>query len=310
MKLIIQIPCLNEEKTLPITIKDLPKKIEGIDEIEYLVIDDGSTDDTIKIAKELGIKHIIKHKFNVGLAKAFKSGIEYCLNQNADIIVNTDADNQYSGFDIKKIVKPILNNDADIVIGSRPIKKHKEFSFFKKILQILGSAVVRKISNTNVEDAPSGFRAYSRNAAEKINVFSQYSYTLETIIQAGQMGLVIKSIPINVNFKLRESRLFKSIFQYISQSLFTIIRTFAIYKPFAFFGLPGFIFIVIGLFPLIKFFLFYLNGLGDGHIQSLILGSLFVSLGLILIIFSFISDLIQVNRKILEEILIKIKKLK
>ena len=303
MKLIIQIPCYNEEKTLPLTIKDLPKKINGIKNIEYLMIDDGSTDKTIDVAKSIGVHHIVRHKKNLGLARAFESGLRESLKLGADIIVNTDADNQYKGSDVQKLVDPIIKNKADIVIGSRPIKNHQEFTFLKKFFQILGSKVVRIVSKSKVEDAPSGFRAYSRAAAKKINIFSNYTYTLESIIQAGQSGLIILSVPIGVNSKTRESRLFKSNFQYIWRSINTIIRSFAIYRPFRFFGLAGLIFLSIGAIPLVRFGYFYLFESASGHIQSLVFGVLFFLIGFILIIFSFISDLISINRKLLEKIL-------
>jgi glycosyltransferase involved in cell wall biosynthesis len=302
MKLIIQIPCFNEEKTLALTVKDLPKRIKGISKIEYLVIDDGSSDKTVEIGKKNGVHHIVSHKKNQGLAKAFETGLEKCVLLGADIIVNTDADNQYNGKDIEKLVNPIINNQADIVIGSRPIKEHKEFSPIKKFLQYIGSMVVRFFSFTDVKDAPSGFRAYSRTAAKKIYVFSNYTYTLETIIQAGHSGLNIISVPIRVNAKTRPSRLFKRNFQYIRRSVFTIIRSFAIYRPFRFFGLIGLFFILIGFMPLLRFIYIYFYGDASGHIQSLILGSLFLSIGVITIIFSFLCDLISVNRKLLQKI--------
>lgn len=302
MKLIIQIPCFNEEGTLKQTLDDLPKKIVGIKSIEILIIDDGSSDNTVKVAKQNNVNHIISHKKNLGLASAFMTGIKYALKNQADIIINTDADNQYSGKDIEKLIKPILNNKADIVIGARPIKNHLEFSILKKILQLLGSSVVRFISNTNIDDAPSGFRAYSRSAAKKINVFSRYSYTLETIIQAGYSNLTLISVPISVNNKTRESRLFKNMFQYMLRSVFSIIRTFAIYKPFSFFGLTGLFFSIVGLIPFFRFIYFYLNGMPGDYIQSLIFGVAFLLIGIILLIFSFVADLISVNRRLLEEL--------
>jgi len=231
MKLIIQIPCYNEEKTLPITFNDLPKKLDNIDEIDYVIINDGSTDNTVEVAKKLGIKHIINIKKNQGLANAFKCGLKYAIEQNADIIVNTDADNQYCGADIEKLIKPIINGEADIVIGVRPINYIEHFSYLKKKLQQLGSWFVRIISKTNVIDATSGFRAYSRNAALQINIYTDFTYTLETIILAAKKKLIIKNVPISVNKKLRESRLFKSNFQYILKSVKTIIRLTLLYEP-------------------------------------------------------------------------------
>lgn len=307
MKLIIQIPCFNEENTLPLTIKDLPKKIEGISEIEFLVIDDGSTDNTIGVARQHGVHHIIKNGSNKGLAFTFKKGVDECIKLGADIIVNTDADNQYSGFDIPKLIKPIFENKADIVIGSRPIIAHQEFSTLKKILQIFGSFVVRIVSKTSVEDAPSGFRAYTKDAANKINVFSSYTYTLETLIQAGQSGMRVVSVPINVNPKLRESRLFKGIFQYVRRSIFTIIRIFSLYKPFRFFGLIGIFLLLIGLAPIARFLIYKIYGYDGELLQSLIIGSVFCIVGFNTILFAFIADLISVNRRLLEQVKDKIK---
>jgi glycosyltransferase involved in cell wall biosynthesis len=303
MKLIIQIPCFNEEGTLKQTLDDLPKKINGIDTIEVLIIDDGSSDNTVDEAKKNKVKHIVSHKKNLGLASAFMTGIKYALKNQADIIINTDADNQYSGKDIEKLVKPILSNQADIVIGARPIKNHLEFSILKKFLQLLGSFVVRVISNTSVEDAPSGFRAYSRNAAKKINVFSRYSYTLETIIQAGYSNLTLISVPISVNRKTRESRLFKNMFQYIFRSLSSMLRAFAVYKPFGFFGLMGVLFFLIGFIPFLRFLYYYFFNPSGEYIQSILFGSVFLIIGFILIIFSFIADLISVNRRLVEKVL-------
>lgn len=303
MKLIIQIPCFNEEESLPATIKDFPKKINKINKIELLVIDDGSSDKTVDIAKKNGVHHIVSHKKNQGLARAFETGLKKCISLGADIIVNTDADNQYNGSDIVKLVNPIIEKEADVVIGSRPIKTHREFSFSKKILQIIGSSVVRFLSNSNVTDAPSGFRAYSSSAAKKINIFSNYTYTLESIIQAGQSGLTIASVPINVNPKTRQSRLFKSNFQYIRRSIDTMVRSFAIYRPFRFFGMIGLFFIFIGTIPIIRFLYFYLFYSAAGYLQSLIIGGSFFILGFLLIIFSFTAELISINRKLLEKII-------
>lgn len=302
MKLIIQIPCLNESQTLEQTIEALPKKIDGISVIETLVIDDGSSDNTSKVAEELGVNYIIRHHKNRGLASAFMSGITESLKNKADIIVNTDADNQYDGLCIKDIVKPILNNDADIVIGARPIETMKDFSDLKKILQKIGSWFVRFISDTDVIDAPSGFRAYSANAAAQLNVFNDYTYTLETIIQAGYKNLKIISIPIKVNRKLRPSRLVKSIPSYIRKSLFTMIRISIIYRPFKFFLMPSLIFILIGFYLGLRFIYFLSINDGDGHIQSLILASIFLIVGIQILLIAFLADLISANRKMLEDL--------
>jgi len=224
LKLIVQIPCWNEEKTLPQTIRDIPRKIPGITMVEILIIDDGSTDNTIAVAKECGVEHIVHFANHKGLAKAFAAGIEACLKFGADVIVNTDADNQYNGADIPKLIQPILNRSAEMVIGTRNIHEHKEFPYIKKQLQKLGSWVVMKLSGTKIKDATSGFRAYNKNAAVRINVMTEYSYTLETIIQAGRTGVTLSQVPIRVNPKTRESRLFKNIWQYLKRSIWTILR--------------------------------------------------------------------------------------
>jgi glycosyltransferase involved in cell wall biosynthesis len=309
MKLIIQIPCFNEEKTLPLTVKDLPKKIPGISKIEYLVIDDGSSDNTVNVAKKCGVHHIIKNEINKGLAYTFKKGIDESIRLGANIIVNTDADNQYSGFDIPKLIYPIIKNKADIVVGTRPILSHQDFTFVKKILQVLGSYVVRILSGTDVKDAPSGFRAYSIESAMKINIFSNYTYTLETLIQAGQQGERIISVPIKVNSKLRESRLFKGMFQYISRSLATLVRIFAVYRPLMFFGFIGIAFLFIGFIPLLRYFYLYLNNQQGDHLQSIVLGTLLIIIGFFAILAGFVGDIISVNRKLLEEIKVHQKKL-
>ncbi len=302
MKLVIQIPCYNEEKSLPITIKDLPDKIEGIDEIEILVIDDGSTDRTVKVAQELGVKSIVSLGHNKGLAKAFVAGINKALDMGADIIVNTDADNQYRALYIKDLIKPIIENKADIVIGTRPVSEIKHFSFLKKILQKLGSFVMRLVSKTDVKDAPSGFRAFSRNAALQLNVFDNYTYTLETIIQAKAKGLVVDSVDIEVNPELRKSRLFSNMFQYIRRSIFTMLRMFIIYRPFRFFIILGSLILFFGLIPGGRFLYFFLNGSGQGHIQSLILSAILLITGVQVVLLAVISELISINRKLIEDV--------
>jgi len=308
LKLIIQIPCYNEEEYLGVTINDLPKKLEGIDIIEYLVIDDGSTDKTVEVAKKMGVSHIVRHNINLGLARAFATGIENCLQLGADIIVNTDADNQYCGEDIEKLVKPILDGSADIVIGARPINKIKHFSTTKKILQRIGSSVVRFFSNTDVLDATSGFRAISRKAAYHISIFSNYTYTLETIIQAGRKGLAITSLPVRVNPVTRPSKLIKSTFRYICSSIITIFRIFMIYKPFRFFAILSSVFFISGLALGIRYIYFMVQGFGQGHVQSLILMLILVILGFLLFIMGLIADLIAINRTLIEDIQFKIKK--
>lgn len=302
MKLVIQIPCYNEEKSLPVTLSALPKVIDGIDDIEILIINDGSTDNTVSVAKSLGVSNIVEMPHNCGLAKAFSAGISKALEMNADIIVNTDADNQYSADDIEKLIKPILDKEADIVIGSRPISKIKQFSLMKKTLQKLGSYVMRLVSSSNVEDAPSGFRAFSRFAAVQLNVFDNYTYTLETIIQAKAKGLVIKSVPINVNPDMRKSKLVKNIFDYIIRSVFTMLRIFLIYRPFRFFSIIGSIFLLIGLILGVRFLYFYIFSSGAGHIQSLILSAILLIIGVQIMVIAILSELISINRKLLEDI--------
>ncbi len=307
MKLIIQIPCYNEEKSLPVTLNALPKKIDGIDEIEVLIINDGSTDKTVDVAKNLGVKHIVEMPHNSGLAKAFVAGINSALSLDADIIVNTDADNQYCADDIEKLVKPILDGSADIVIGSRPVSKIQHFSLLKKMLQKLGSFVMRLISSTDVEDAPSGFRAFSRNAAIQLNVFDNYTYTLETIIQARAKGLVLKCVPINVNPDLRKSKLVKNIFDYVRRSMFTMIRMFIIYRPFRFFAILAGIFLTFGILIGIRFLYYFINESGAGHIQSLILSAILIITGVQVAVIAVLSELMSINRKLLEDIQRRIK---
>ena len=309
MKLIIQIPCFNEEVTLPITLKDLPTRIDGIDTIEYLIINDGSTDKTVEVAKACGVHHILNFKNNKGLAAGFMAGIDASLKLGADIIVNTDADNQYCGEDIIKLVKPILDGQADIVIGERPIDNIEHFSWIKKKLQRLGSWTVRVASKTNIPDAPSGFRAYSREAALKLNVLSEYTYTLETIIQAGRKNMAITSVPVRTNGELRKSRLFRSMRAYIKRSIFTIFRIFMMYKPLKFFISLGGIIFLTGLLISIRFLYFYLSGYGSGHIQSLIFAAILLMLGFQTGVIGLQADLIAANRKILEDIQYRVRKI-
>lgn len=307
MKLLIQIPCYNEEKTLPQTIADLPKKIEGIDEIEYLIINDGSTDKTVEVAKKCGVHHIVNQKRNKGLAYGFMSGIDACLRVGADIIVNTDADNQYCGGDIEKLVKPIIEGKSDIVIGERPIDETKHFSWKKKKFQHLGSWVVRMASDTKIPDAPSGFRAYSREAALRINVVNKYTYTLETIIQAGSNRMAITSVPIRTNPETRESRLFKSMWGYIKRSATVIIRSFMMYKPLKFFGILGSCVFLIGVIVGMRFLYYYFTGAGGGHIQSLILSAILILTGFQTVVIGLQADIIAANRKILEDVQMRVR---
>ncbi len=302
MKLIIQIPCLNEAETLAIALAELPREVEGFDQVEWLVIDDGSTDNTAEVARQNGVDHVVRHPVNRGLAVTFMTGIEACLKRGADVIVNTDADNQYCGADIPKLTAPVLAHQADIVIGARPIEQTEHFSWLKKKLQRLGSWAVRVASKTDVADAPSGFRAISREAAMRLNVFNAYTYTLETIIQAGQSNLRTVSVPIRTNGDLRPSRLVKSISSYVKRSLFTIFRVFFIYRPLALFVSLGSIFLIIGFAAGIRFLGFYFQGNGEGHVQSVVLASLLITLGVLLYMIGLIADLISVNRKLLERL--------
>lgn len=307
MKLVIQIPCYNEEKSLPVTLADLPKHINGVDEIEVLIINDGSTDKTVQTAKEHGIKHIVEMPHNCGLAKAFVVGINSSLALGADIIVNTDADNQYCASDIEKLIQPILNNEADIVIGSRPVSQIEHFSPLKKLLQKLGSCVMRMVSSTSVEDAPSGFRAFSRNAALQLNVFDNYTYTLETIIQARAKGLQLVCVPVSVNPDLRESKLVKNMFDYIRRSVFTMLRMFIIYRPFRFFSILAGLFLFIGMLIGARFLWYYMSGNGTGHIQSLILSAILIITGVQVGVIGVLSELLAINRKLLEDIQRRLK---
>jgi glycosyltransferase involved in cell wall biosynthesis len=301
-KLIIQIPCYNEEATIGITLTVLPREVPGVDIVEWLIIDDGSTDNTVKVALEHGVDHVVSLPRNQGLAKAFLAGLEACLSEKADIIVNTDADNQYRADDIPKLIEPILSGRSEIVIGARPISESEHFSVVKKYLQKLGSLVVRIVSNTDIPDAPSGFRAISRGAAMRLNVFTDYTYTLETIIQAGKKNMAISSVPVRINEELRQSRLLKSIPQYIRRSFLTIIRVFMAYKPLLFFMIPGAFSFGFGILISLRFLYFYFGGNGTGHVQSLILSALLMGIGLFFIVIGLVTDLIAVNRKLLEKI--------
>jgi glycosyltransferase involved in cell wall biosynthesis len=309
MKLIIQIPCLNEADTLAITLAELPREVDGFDSVEWLVIDDGSTDKTAEVARSRGVQHVVRHPVNRGLAAGFMSGLEACLGLGADVIVNTDADNQYCAADIPKLTAPILAHVADIVIGARPIRSTEHFSWIKKRLQLLGSWAVRVASKTDVADAPSGFRAMSREAAMRLNVFNAYTYTLETIIQAGQSNLRIISVPIRTNDDLRPSRLVRSISSYVKRSLITILRVFVIYRPLALFFYVGSVFMLIGLASGARFLYYYLHGGGGGHVQSVILASLGVTLGMLLYMMGLIGELIATNRKLMERVDLRLQQI-
>ena len=310
MKLIIQIPCYNEAETLEIALNGLPKQIDGIDVIEYLIINDGSKDNTVEVAKNWGVHHIVNFKRNKGLAKGFMAGIDEALRQGADIIVNTDADDQYCGADIEKIVRPILDGKADIVIGARPIDETEHFSPLKKKLQHFGSWVVRKASNTDIPDAPSGFRAYSREAALQLNVVNEYTYTLEQIVQAGRNKIAIMSVPIRTNAELRPSRLFSSMFGYVKKSMLTIIRSYVMYKPLQFFMILGSVPVIAGILLGIRFLIFFIMvGGAAGNIQSLILVSLLITIGVMMWVIGILADTIAANRKIMQDVQMRVRKM-
>lgn len=307
-KLIIQIPCYNEEATLGATLADLPRQLPGVDEIEWLIIDDGSRDQTVEVAKASGVDHIICHAKNQGLAKAFMTGLNASLAADADIIVNTDADNQYCAADIPRLIEPILSNQAEIVVGARPINKIPHFSPIKKILQRLGSYVVRLASNTKIPDAPSGFRAFSREAAFQINVFDNYTYTLETIIQAGQKGMAITSVPVRVNGDLRPSRLVKSTPTYILRSMTTILRIFMLYQPLRFFLIMGSIPFSFGFLLGVRWLIFFFMGTERTRIPSLILTAILILIGFQLWMFGLVADLMAANRKLMEDVQVNLRK--
>lgn len=307
MKLIIQIPCYNEETTLGITLSALPRRVTGFDLVEWLIIDDGSRDRTCEVAREHGIDHVITHTHNLGLARAFCSGIDACLELGADVIVNTDADNQYCAADIPALVQPIIEGRSEMVVGARPIEEIDEFSTTKKIMQRLGSWVIRFVSNTNIPDCTSGFRAYSRKAARQLLVINSYTYTLETIIQAGQKNISITSVPISVNKSLRPSKLVKNIFSYVAKSAGTIIRIFFVYQPFQSLSYLGLLFLTAGTLLGLRYVWLIYIGQGIGHVQSLILCAIFMGMGFQTLLAAFIADLMATNRKILEEVRFKLK---
>jgi glycosyltransferase involved in cell wall biosynthesis len=309
MKLIIQIPCYNEEHTLPQTVNDLPSQIEGIDEIEYMIIDDGSSDKTIEVAKSLGVHHIVVNKNNKGLARTFRKGLDECLKRGADIIVNTDGDNQYAGWDVAKLVVPILEGKADVVVGDRKTNDIEHFSPLKKLLQRVGSYVVKKVSGVKVPDAVSGFRAYSREAALQLNIISPFSYTIEALIQSGKKHMAVTHVPVETNAKTRESRLFTSIPKFIERQVTTILRMYTMYQPLRVFVLLGALITLIGLIPIVRFLIFYMMGDGDGHIQSLILGGVLTLLGIITFLIAIIADLINFNRQLIEQTLEKVRRM-
>lgn len=309
MKLIIQIPCLNEQDTLSIAINELPRSVPGFDSVEWLIIDDGSTDGTAEVARQHGVDHVISHPVNRGLAAAFMTGMDACLRLGADVIVNTDADNQYEAADIPKLTAPIVTGQADMVIGARPIDDTEHFSWIKKRLQRLGSWAVRVASKTDVTDAPSGFRAISRETAMRLNVFNTYTYTLETIIQAGLSNFRVVSVPIRTNADLRPSRLVKSISSYVRRSLITIFRILVIYRPLFVFFWAGTTMLLVGFGAGMRFVYFWLAGAGGGHVQSVILAALCLILGALLLMMGLVADMITANRKLIERVNLRIQRL-
>jgi glycosyltransferase involved in cell wall biosynthesis len=308
-KLIVQIPCYNEEDTLPATVRDIPRTIPGIDEVQILVLDDGSSDRTVEVARQLGVEHILRNKRNVGLAATFKKGLDYALAQGADIIVNTDGDNQYEGADIALLVQPILNGEADIVLGDRQTGKISHFSASKRLLQKFGSWVVRRFSGVDVPDAVSGFRAISRDAAFKLNIVSPFSYTIEMLIQVGQKGIAFTSVPIRTNPKTRESRLFKSVFRFIERSATTTLRMYSMYQPLRVFTILGLFIATIGAIPMLRFLYYYFFVSGHGKVQSLIIGSALLTIGVLTFVLGLIADLLGDNRQLLEITLEKVRRL-
>ena len=308
-KLIVQIPCYNEEDTLGVTLKALPRQVPGIDCVEWLIVDDGSTDRTVEVAKAHGVDRIVRFPSNQGLAKGFMAGLEACLQAGADIIVNTDADNQYCADDIPKLVAPILNGEADMTIGARPIWQTEHFSPIKKVLQRIGSSVVRAASKSEVQDAPSGFRAISREAALQLNVFNQYTYTLETIIQAGSKGMKILSVPIRTNADLRPSRLVSSIGGYVWRSGTTILRFYMLYQPLRFFLLLGSLPLGTGFLLGLRWLYFLFAGTERTRIPSLILAAILILIGFQLWVFGLVADLLAANRKLLEENRVRLRRL-
>jgi glycosyltransferase involved in cell wall biosynthesis len=302
MKLIIQIPCYNEEDSLPVTLDALPREVPGFETVEWLVIDDGSTDRTVDVAMAHGVDHVVSHPHNKGLAQAFMTGIEACLRLGADVIVNTDADNQYNAGDIPRLVGPILARKAQIVVGARPIAEIVHFSRVKKLLQRLGSWVVSLASGVSIPDAPCGFRAFDRAAAVQIYVFTDYTYTIETIIQAGRRNIAIASVPVATNDVIRPSRLIKSTASYVLRSVLTIVRVFMLYMPMAFLGTLAAVSAGAGVVLCLRYLVYYFLGQGTGHVQSVILAAILLIAAMIFLMGALISDMVAANRRLLEEV--------
>ena len=311
MKLMVMIPCYNEETTLPATLRDIPRFIPGVDTIEILIVDDGCTDRTVAVAREHGVHWVAYHVRNRGLAAAFQTGLDACLRLGADIVVNTDGDNQYPQADIPRLIAPILAGEADITVGDRQTSTIEHFSTTKKTLQALGSWVVRQASGTRVPDAPSGFRAYSREAALRLNVLTRYTYTLETIIQAGKKNLAVVPVPIHTNPKTRESRLIRGLWDYVKKSAATIVRLYALYEPLKVFSYLGGLFLLLGAVPLMRFVYFYVlqEQYGTRYIQSLIIGAMLIMIGVVILAIGLLADLNASSRRLLEDVLYRLKKL-
>lgn len=309
MKLVIQIPCLNEEATLPATLADLPRRIDGIDEIEVVVIDDGSIDGTADVARTNGVSHVVRAPVNQGLARAFSVGLDYALRLGADIVVNTDADGQYRGDQIERLIAPILHHEADVVVGDRSPGRLAHFSPSKRLLQVVGSWVVRQLSGTRVPDATSGFRAFSREAALRLNVVSDFTYTLETIIQAGKKQLLVTHVPIDVNPETRPSRLFPGIPSYLLRSTATLVRIYSLYEPLRVFTIIGLVLLAGGMTIGGRFLYFYLSDGGEGHIQSLILAAVLALAGVQTVLIGLLADLIGSSRRMLEDTLLRVRRL-
>ncbi len=309
MKLIVQIPCYNEEHTLPAVLAEIPREIPGVDCIETLVVDDGSSDKTKEVARALGVTHVVSSRRNRGLARSFRTALDTSLRLGADIIVNTDGDNQYPGRNIPKLIEPILKGDADIVVGDRQTASNPGFSWHKKLLQRIGSSVVARLSGLDIPDAVSGFRAFTREAALNTNIVSSFSYTIETLIQAGRKHFAVKSVPITTNPTTRPSRLFRSIPEFLMRSVSTMLRIYAMYQPLRVYVYFGVFAIAIGSIPVFRFLFYYFAGQGEGKVQSLIIGAVFISIGGLALMIGVIADLISFNRQIAEMTLERVRRI-